>query len=213
MASLLSAAATAARACRRTKGVMRRPRKETPLQALSCQDEVQKLSPEPVSDVDDEEPTSASSTCSGDSLSMLSHHDSTPSLPGSIHETDSECESSCCEPSLPQCQPEPHFKVAKSTRSTSLPGWTDRETFRISKELCFKAKRSRKTLCAAFLEADQQSTQSASGYLSIADLKTVFQRFDLSEGDTVRFFNSMGGDDRGLFWREAVAIMAPLFQP
>merc|ERR1712196_296175 len=110
---------------------------------------------EPGSDTDDEEATCASSTCS------RSHHDSNPSLPGSVHESDSECESSCCEPSVSQRKPELFFQLPKWSRSTSLQ-WTDIENFRISKKLFLKANQSRKALCAAFLEVDRHST----GYLS-----------------------------------------------
>jgi len=75
--------------------------------------------------------------------------------------------------------------------------------------LCTKVKYSRKTLCAAFFEADKHST----GYLTKNELAAVFQHFNMPEGDSARFYDAMGGDYKGLFWREAVAIIAPLFKP
>jgi hypothetical protein len=45
------------------------------------------------------------------------------------------------------------------------------------------------------------------------NLTAVFQELGMPEADAGLFFEMMGGDQRGLFWREAVAIMDPLFRP
>lgn len=214
MASLLSAARGASRACRRARGISRSNKKE--LRISSCQtdlDIVQRLIPEPDSDTD-EEPTSTSSTYSGGSCFSFA----SPSIPGSVDGSDSECENEAVSssettssksvlPSFPQHVPTVREKNPQG--HSGMLDWSDRETFRIAQRLCGKAKFSRKTLCAAFNEADQKS----SGYLSKNELAKVFHNFNMPEADAAKFFSMMGGDGRGLFWREAMAIIAPLFQP
>lgn len=190
---------------------------------------MKRISPEPTDDTDDEETTSASSAYCGDSYSGDSYcsrrslQDSNPSLPGSANGSDSEsdsesssCESSACTSKTfgklnwLQELSNSKTKVASApTSDTILVGLSDRQWYRVANRLCGKAKYSRKTLCAAFSEADKH----AIGYLSKNELATVFEHFDMPEGDSAQFYTTMGGDYRGLFWREAVAIMAPLLKP
>jgi hypothetical protein len=93
--------------------------------------------------------------------------------------------------------------------NTSLAESREKDNFTVARQFCAKAKYSRKTLCAALLNADQDKD----GYLTTSELAGVFQRFEMSDGDSASFYSTMGGDQRGLFWREAIAIMAPLFRP
>lgn len=200
MASLLSAAHAASRACRRARGVKPVSNNMKERRNLPSPDEVVRLVPEHASDTEDEdeEPTSSSSTCSGDS-SCTSQN---PSLPGSVDGSDSECEGDAVSPEESSSKLE--AKIPTKSRTAPI----DRDGFQIAKHLCEKAK-SRKTLCEAFHAADECSD----GYLTASDLAAVFQQLKMPEGDAARFFETFGGDQRGLFWREAVAIIHPLFRP
>merc|ERR1712216_808667 len=136
-----------------------------------------------------------------------------------VDESDGECDSerSFCEVSSLPSTSRAHSNTSSceslSSRSTSVPVSSgSKEGFRVAEQLCRKANYSRQTLSAAFFEADQNSR--ADGFLMISELATVFQNFSMSERDAEHFHSSMkvGGNEEGLYWREAVAIMAPLFK-
>lgn len=201
MASLLSAAHAASRACRRVRGIKpgsnnnMKDRRTPP-----SPEKVVQLLREQASDTEDEEPTSSSSTYSGDSSCSFQN----PSLPGSVDGSDSESEGDgiavSFDESSSKLEPKPHNVVRHAPIA--------HDGFQIAKKLCEKA-RSRKALCAAFHAADECSD----GYLTIDELAAVFRQLNMPEGDAACFFEKMGGDQRGLFWREAVAIIDPLFKP
>eukprot|EP00746_Dinoflagellata_sp_MGD_P165379 gnl/MRDRNA2_/MRDRNA2_94602_c0_seq1.p1 gnl/MRDRNA2_/MRDRNA2_94602_c0~~gnl/MRDRNA2_/MRDRNA2_94602_c0_seq1.p1 ORF type:complete len:228 (+),score=33.50 gnl/MRDRNA2_/MRDRNA2_94602_c0_seq1:65-685(+) len=203
MSALLGAVHAASRACRRARGITpARSSKKKERKILASSDQVIQLLPEQVSDCEGEEPTSSSSTCSGDSsYSVDSRRGSNASLPGSVDASDSECEdddkSSKSSLSLPAPEVPPKVEHGK-----------DPKGFRIARHLCEKVGLSRKMLCATFHAADQH----LSGYLSKTELTSVFRQLGLPEADALHFFEMMGGDQRGLFWREAVAIMDPLLK-
>jgi len=80
---------------------------------------------------------------------------------------------------------------------------------RIAFELCQKASFKSSQLCEAFRNADKNNE----GMITQTGMEDVFWFFDLPSSDATIFFQLMDKNNEGqIWWREIVAVLAPVFK-